>query len=76
MSKKVCILSTGHFLQDDRIFFKEALSLQSAGYEVHMLFLVNSDGFARDMSGNILNPDGQHDFLFKRYTGDSGKTKI
>ncbi|QNL21344.1 glycosyltransferase [Hyphobacterium sp. CCMP332] len=62
MSKKVCMLSTGHSVKDDRIFFKEALSLQSAGYEVNMLFLVNSDGFARDMSGKILNPDGHHDF--------------
>ncbi len=62
MSRKVCMLSIGHSLKDDRIFFKEALSLQSAGYEVHMLFLVDSDGFARDMSGNILNPEGENVF--------------
>ncbi len=62
MSNKVCMLSIGHSIKDDRIFFKEARSLAKAGYDVQLLFLVASDGFARDMSGKVLNPGKENQF--------------
>lgn len=34
MGKKVCMLSSNHSLFDDRIYWKEAVSLKEAGYEV------------------------------------------
>lgn len=62
MSKKVCMITIGHCVKDDRIFYKESLSLLKAGYEVSLLALVNDDGFARDMQGNILNTEGEDQF--------------
>jgi len=49
---KVCILTTGHCALDGRIFYKEARSLQQAGYEVTLLAPLNDEGFLFDMGGN------------------------
>lgn len=35
--KKVCFLVDSHDLYDDRIYWKEALSLKKAGYEIHFI---------------------------------------
>jgi len=39
--KKICILSDTHGLYDDRIYWKEAISLKKAGYEVWHIFAGN-----------------------------------
>jgi glycosyltransferase involved in cell wall biosynthesis len=48
MSKKVCILTTHHPATDARIFYKEARSLQQAGYDVSLIAPLNKDGFLVD----------------------------
>lgn len=35
--KKICFLADSHSLYDDRIYWKEALSLKNAGYEIHYI---------------------------------------
>jgi glycosyltransferase involved in cell wall biosynthesis len=40
---KVCILSSVHHALDNRIFYREACSLRSAGYEVEVVAVHNSD---------------------------------
>jgi len=35
--KKICFLADSHSLYDDRIYWKEALSLKKAGYEIHFI---------------------------------------
>jgi glycosyltransferase involved in cell wall biosynthesis len=37
INRKVCILSTVHRALDTRVFFREALTLVKAGYQVHLL---------------------------------------
>ncbi len=49
---KVCILTTGHCALDGRIFYKEARSLQQAGYEVTLLAPLNDEGFLFDAGKN------------------------
>jgi glycosyltransferase involved in cell wall biosynthesis len=49
---KVCMITTNHSAQDDRIFYKESKSLEQAGYEVTLLAPLNSEGFLIDMGGN------------------------
>jgi len=39
MRKKICIISSGHSLFDNRVFEKEAKNLKKAGYEVHIISL-------------------------------------
>jgi glycosyltransferase involved in cell wall biosynthesis len=51
---KVGMLTTGHSALDDRIFYKESMSLQRAGYEVTLLAPVNDEGFLVDMGSNNL----------------------
>ena len=52
MKTKVCMITTGHSALDDRIFYKEALSLRRAGFEVVLIAPLNADGFLTDMGGN------------------------
>ena len=52
MEKKVCILTTDHSALDDRIFYKEAKSLNKAGYEITLIAPLNQDGFLTDMGKN------------------------
>lgn len=53
----VCMLTTGHSALDDRIFYKECMSLQQAGYEVTLLAPLNEEGFLVDMGNNNLAAD-------------------
>jgi len=38
INAKICMLSDSHGLYDDRIYWKEAMSLQNHGYEVYCIF--------------------------------------
>jgi glycosyltransferase involved in cell wall biosynthesis len=51
------MVAVQHSAMDDRIYFKEARSLASAGFEVHILTATH-DGIPKDMTGkNILAAD-------------------
>ena len=52
---KVCMITSLHSPKDDRIFFKQAKSLQNNGFEVSILCLADENGKMKDMSGNVLN---------------------
>ena len=52
---RVCMLTSLHSAKDDRIFFKEALSLKNKGFDVSILCLADGNGFIKDMAGNVLN---------------------
>ncbi len=56
---KVCMITSLHSPKDDRIFFKEGLSLKNKGFEVGVLCLADENGFLKDMSGNVLNAEGE-----------------
>ncbi|MCH8905344.1 MAG: glycosyltransferase, partial [Bacteroidetes bacterium] len=61
---KVCMLTVDHSPRDNRIFFKEGLSLLSAGYEVTIICTADREGYVRDMGKKkILNPGGQQEFM-------------
>ena len=62
---KVCMITSLHSPKDDRIFFKEALSLKEKGFDVSILCLTEEDGFLRDMSGNILNIQREQTIIIK-----------
>lgn len=49
---KVCMLTSGHPALDARIFHKESVSLQRAGYEVTVLAPLNKEGVFVDIGGN------------------------
>lgn len=49
---KVCMLTSDHPALDGRIFYKEARSLQQAGYEVTLLTPLNDEGFLFDLGRN------------------------
>lgn len=36
---KVCHMTSAHGMEDDRIFYKECVSLANAGYEVYLVEL-------------------------------------
>jgi len=57
--KKICMLSLTHSLKDDRIFYKESLSLKKRGYEVTHIGGVGADGKIKDMGGKVLNETGE-----------------
>jgi hypothetical protein len=49
---KVCMLTSHHSALGDRIFYKESLSLQRAGYDVTLIAPLDDEGFLIDMGGN------------------------
>ncbi len=53
------MITSLHSPKDDRIFFKEAISLKNRGFEVSILCLADEKGRVKDMSGNVLNPQNQ-----------------
>ncbi|MFC2056412.1 glycosyltransferase family 4 protein [Chloroflexota bacterium] len=55
---KICMLTSGHPALDARIFHKESVSLQRAGYEVTVLAPLNKEGVFVDLSGNKI-ADGE-----------------
>jgi glycosyltransferase involved in cell wall biosynthesis len=48
------MVTVQHCAKDDRIFFKQAISLAQAGYKVHILS-ISEDGKPKDMSGKSVN---------------------
>ena len=56
---KVCMLAVQHVAKDDRIFYKEALSLKKHGFDVYYLHGAEPDGSIVDLGGNILNTNGE-----------------
>jgi glycosyltransferase involved in cell wall biosynthesis len=53
MSKeKVCMLTTHHSALDDRIFYKESISLQQAGYQIFLIAPLSDEKYLFDMSGS------------------------
>ena len=63
---KICMVSVQHSPLDDRIFYKEALSLQKAGFEICQVCAVNSDGYAFDIGGKtILNKNREEQLVFE-----------
>ena len=57
---KILMIALQHSAKDDRIFYKEALSLKNDGYEVSYLLLTDKDGYIKDMSGQILNTNKEN----------------
>jgi|GEM_PF-1365428 len=52
------MVTTDHSPLDDRIFYKESLSLSKVGFEVHILCHASAEGKVYDMGGNkIINPE-------------------
>ena len=56
---KICFLADSHGLFDDRIYWKEALSLHKHGYEVHYIL-------AGDENESGVTPDGIHYYKLKK----------
>jgi hypothetical protein len=48
---KICMISIDHSPLDDRIFYKEALSLKASGHELSMICRGNEKGVLFDMGG-------------------------
>ena len=59
--EKICMLAVAHTAKDDRIFFKESISLKQAGYEVVNLVAIGPDGKIKDMSGAVLNHSNEEE---------------
>ena len=57
---KILMIALQHSAKDDRIFYKEALSLKNNGYEVRYLLLADKDGYIKDMSGKIINTNKEN----------------
>jgi glycosyltransferase involved in cell wall biosynthesis len=56
---KICMISVDHSPIDDRIFYKEAMTLSSNGHEVSMICKADDQGVCYDMGGKtaLNNPD-------------------
>jgi glycosyltransferase involved in cell wall biosynthesis len=50
---RVLMVTTGHFALDDRIYYKEAVSLHSAGHQVTVMARAGSDGEGERIVGGI-----------------------
>jgi len=51
---RVCMITTGHSGLDDRILYKESVSLSRLGYEVVLFAPLNAEGSLFDMAHNSL----------------------
>jgi glycosyltransferase involved in cell wall biosynthesis len=60
---KILMIALQHRAKDDRIFYKEALSLKKNGFAVSYLLLTDEEGYIKDMSGVILNEKGENNFF-------------
>ncbi len=73
--KKICFLADSHSLYDDRIYWKEALSLLKAGYEIHYILAGDKSEYGITKEGilfQIIKKDYSaknryFNFLAKRY---------
>jgi len=76
----ICMISVNHSPLDDRIFYKEALTLQEAGHSLSMICRADEDGVMYDMGNTIpLNEKGQKEIVFesiKTYPISSPKGKL
>lgn len=63
---KICMVSVQHSPLDDRIIYKEAMSLQKAGFDVVQVCAADPDGFVYDIGGKtILNPNREQEMVFE-----------
>ena len=60
---KVCMITSFHSPKDDRIFFKQAKSLQNNGFEVSILCLADENGKIKDMSGKVINANNEEEII-------------
>ena len=60
---KVCMITSLHSPKDDRIFFKQAKSLQNNGFEVSILCLADENGKMKDMSGKVINANNEEEII-------------
>ncbi len=61
---KVCMITSLHSPKDDRIFFKQAKSLQNNGFEVSILCLADENGKMKDMSGKVINANNEEEINY------------
>lgn len=77
---KICMISVNHSPLDDRIFYKEAKTLQNAGHELSMICRADENGVMFDMGNTIkLNTSEQTELDFdgiKTYPIKSPFTKL
>ena len=63
---KICMVSVQHSPLDDRIFYKEALSLKRAGFDLCQVCAVDSEGDAFDIGGkSVLNKKKETEMDFE-----------
>lgn len=63
---KICMISVNHSPLDDRIFYKEALSLKDAGHELSMICRADENGIMYDMGNTkALNDTGVEAIFFQ-----------
>ena len=60
---KICMITSLHSPKDDRIFFKQAKSLQNNGFEVSILCLSDENGKIKDMSGKVINANNEEEII-------------
>lgn len=60
---KVCMITSLHSPKDDRIFFKEAMSLKTRGFEVSILCVADENGKIKDMSGEVINTNNEEEII-------------
>lgn len=61
------MLSINHSPLDDRIFYKEAISLQNAGFDLYQIVCGTSNGAVYDMGNTtLLNPDLNKELHFNQ----------
>ncbi len=61
--KTICMVTVQHSAKDDRIYFKQAISLAKAGHRVFILS-VSDDGHPKDMSGKSIKTDENEGISF------------
>jgi len=60
---KICMITSLHSPKDDRIFFKQAKSLQNNGFDVSILCLSDENGKIKDMSGKVINANNEEEII-------------
>ena len=62
---KILMIALQHSINDDRIFYKEALSLVNNGYDVSYLLLTDKNGRVKEMDGNEVNAKKESSFFYQ-----------